>query len=77
VRELIATLATLTAFERKLLTLRYVEGVERDVVARKLKMSIPNLKRKLRNAVGKLRVHLADQGALSLTDPLPCLGDGG
>jgi RNA polymerase sigma factor (sigma-70 family) len=76
-RELISTLETLTSVERKILTLRYVQGVERDVVARKLKMSIPDLKRKLRNAVGKLRVHLADQGALAPGAPLPCLGDGG
>lgn len=76
-RDAIATLATLTDFERKVMRLRYVDGLERATMAKKLRCSQPTVQRATHKAVGKLRAMLVHQGSLPPSAPLPLLGDGG
>ena len=76
-REAISTLATLTRFERRVLRLRYVDGLMLSEASKKLGWSTVKVKRATRAAIRKLREHLASQGALPPDASLPLQGDGG
>lgn len=71
IRLALEELDTLDKRERKVLRLRYLEGLGLDRIAPKLKLSHPTVKRICRSAIGKLRAHFKNIGALSPDAPLP------
>ena len=71
VREAIAGLKTLTAFERRVTNLRFVEGLSADEVTKKVRFSRPVVNRALHAAVVKLRAHFASLGLKTLPPGAP------
>jgi RNA polymerase sigma factor (sigma-70 family) len=73
IRQAVKNLETLTSFERRVLKLRFFDGFENKFIAKKLRVSGMNIKRTLRSAIQKLRVHFP--GALPPEAPLPQRGN--
>jgi RNA polymerase sigma factor (sigma-70 family) len=63
--------ATMTAFERRVLKLRFEEGLELDPIAAKLGVPTIRIKRTLRTGIAKLRVHLSSAGLKTLAPEAP------
>jgi RNA polymerase sigma factor (sigma-70 family) len=74
VREAITRLETLTPVERKVLRLRFLEGLDRMATARRLRCSGTHVRRVQYRAVVKLRLHFAGKGALAPDLPMPASG---
>jgi RNA polymerase sigma factor (sigma-70 family) len=70
VLQAIRSAAGLTSLERRALTLR-LSDLDRETIARKLRCSIPTLRRTVFAAIGKLRAHFGNRGALPIGAPLP------
>ena len=70
-RQALQKLDTLTSRERKVLQLRYLDGLGLDRIAPKMKLSPVSIKRICRSAIGKLRAHFTHLGSLSPEAPLP------
>lgn len=71
IKAAVQSLKTLTVQERRVLSLRYQDGLGLDRIAARLKFSQVKAKRLCRSAIGKLRNHFADLGALAPSAPLP------
>lgn len=74
VREALQNLDTLTSFERRVLKLRFVDGLTRPDIARRLDASVIAIGRAIHSAVIKMRVHFHGWGALPAEAPLPASG---
>jgi len=71
IRQAVAELKNLTQRERRLLKLRFIDGLEQQQVAVKLGISVVQSKRVLRSALAKLRAHFAHLGALAPDAAIP------
>jgi len=70
-RAAVRGLPALTGFERKVLTLRFIKGLDRKDLPEKLGCSLPHIRRTIFSAVQKLREHFVSLGSLPLDSPLP------
>lgn len=74
IRQALESLGTLTQFEKKVLKLRFIDGLTRPEVAKRLDCSVPTVRWAIHGAVVKLRVHFHGWGALPVDAPLPASG---
>lgn len=65
VRHAIATLPTLTKMERRILQLRFIEGLADEVIQKRLKRSYVTVSLASSAGIRKLREHFAGRGALA------------
>ena len=77
--ELREAIRTLTPRERRVLRLRYVEGLEREAIAAKIGLSRAVIHRTISSGVKKLRTYFAAKGlkTLPLAAPVPYFGNQG
>ncbi len=74
IRQALQTLDTLTQFEKRVLKLKFIDGLRRHEIARRLDSSVTTVRWAIHGAVVKLRVHFHGWGALDPDAPLPAAG---